>query len=134
MMFNAVELSDSGVDSEFDDSSTADEQIARLFEATRTQSKSDTSLTPDPSRNQLIYPTPLPTSELMPMPKREEIFGKIEYLRNRYKQELSDFQKSLKLNQVRTAQGLKDKLQARRSRRSRMQMHNRELEALQETP
>lgn len=45
-----------------------------------------------------------------------------------------DLERNQKLNQARVTQGLKEKLQARRSRRSRLQMHNRELEALRETP
>ena len=71
-------ISDSGVDSEFDDSSTLDEQIARLFDTSKNERRGggSNSLTPDPSRMPLGYPTPLPFQDLAPMPKKEEIFGK----------------------------------------------------------
>ncbi|XP_025018467.1 uncharacterized protein LOC107371824 isoform X2 [Tetranychus urticae] len=128
------ELRDSGVDSEFDDTSTADEQIARIFESSRSERKGAKSLTPDPTRVPFVMPTPLPSADLAPTPQKEEIFGRIESLRNRYKKEIMDLERNQKLNQARVTQGLKEKLQARRSRRSRLQMHNRELEALRETP
>ncbi|XP_053211083.1 uncharacterized protein LOC128394747 isoform X2 [Panonychus citri] len=129
-----TELRDSGVDSEFDDTSTADEQIARIFESSRSERKGAKSLTPDPTRVPFVMPTPLPSADLAPTPQKEEIFGRIEFLRNRHKKEIMDLERNQKMNQARVTQGLKEKLQARRSRRSRLQMHNRELEALRETP
>lgn len=67
---------DSGVDSEFDDTSTADEQIAHLFENSRSDDKRASSLTPDPTRMSLVMPTPLTSASLAPAPRKEEIFGR----------------------------------------------------------
>lgn len=58
--------------------------------------------------------------------------GKIELLRHQHHQDLSDFARSQKLTQARMTQGLKEKLNQRRSRRSRMEMHSRQMEALKE--
>ncbi|XP_074593033.1 BH3-only protein sayonara isoform X1 [Brevipalpus obovatus] len=127
------EFRDSGVDSEFDDTSTADEQIAHLFENSRNDDKGASSLTPDPTRMSLVMPTPLTSASLAPAPRKEEIFGRIESIRNKHEREIMDLQRNKKINQVRVAQGLKEKLQSRRSRRSRMRMHERELGALQES-
>lgn len=60
--------------------------------------------------------------------------GKIVQLRNRHNREMAEFEQNQRLIRVRIAQGLKDKLNDRRSRRSRMEMHRRHLEALQESP
>lgn len=71
-----ISLTDSGVDSELDDSAAADEQIAQIFEAGNNDRKGGAkSLTPDPTRMPLIMPTPLPTADLAPMPSDSEIFG-----------------------------------------------------------
>jgi hypothetical protein len=68
---------DSGVDSELDDSAAADEQIAQIFESGNSERKGGAkSLTPDPTRMPLLpMPTPLPTSDLAPIPSDGEIFG-----------------------------------------------------------
>lgn len=76
----------------------------------------------------------LPGEELGPIPSDSEIFGKIVQLRNRHNREMAEFEQNQRLIRVRIAQGLKDKLNDRRSRRSRMEMHRRHLEALQESP
>lgn len=70
---------DSGVDSELDDSAAADEQIAQIFESGNNDRKGGAkSLTPDPTRMPLLMPmpTPLPTADLAPIPSDGEIFGK----------------------------------------------------------
>jgi hypothetical protein len=60
-----------------DDSLAADEQIAQIFEAGKTDRKGGAkSLTPDPTRMPLIMPTPMPSTDLAPMPSNGEIFGK----------------------------------------------------------
>ena len=84
------------------------------------------------------------------MPTNEEIFGqliqlnalyshlihffsgKIEYLRKKHHEDVREFNRSRRIAQARVSQGLKDKLNERRSRRSRMDMHSRQLEALKE--
>lgn len=71
----SVAQSDSGVDSELDDPAL-DEQIAQLFEAGNSSRKGTASLTPDPTRNILFDPTPLPLADLAPIPSNDEIFGK----------------------------------------------------------
>lgn len=60
--------------------------------------------------------------------------GKIAQLRNKHTQEMAEFEQNQRMIRVRMSQGLQDKLNNRRSRRSRQQMHRRELEALQESP
>lgn len=60
------------------------------------------------------------------------ISGKIEMLRHQHNQDVHEFSRSRMLTQARMSQGLKDKLQQRRSRRSRMEMHSRQMEALKE--
>lgn len=68
---------DSGLDSELEDSTAADEQIAQIFESGRMDSKGGAkSLTPDPTQMPLIMPTPLPSADLAPIPSNGEIFGK----------------------------------------------------------
>ena len=59
--------------------------------------------------------------------------GKIVQLRNRHTREMAEFEQNQRMIRVRIAQGLKDKLNDRRSRRSRLEMHRRQLEALQES-
>lgn len=59
------------------------------------------------------------------------ISGKIDELRKKHAVEMADFEKAQTMNKARTTQGLQEKLQARRSRRSRMQNHEREIEAMQ---
>ncbi|XP_054162260.1 uncharacterized protein LOC128960213 [Oppia nitens] len=129
------EFRDSGVDSELDETAAADEQIAQIFEKGNNERKGGAkSLTPDPTRMPLIMPTPLPTADLAPMPSDNEIFGKIEQIRNQHKRATQEFQKTQRLNQARMSHGLKQKLHQRKSRRSRMELHRRELEALRESP
>ncbi|XP_055927191.1 paramyosin-like [Argiope bruennichi] len=107
----------------------ADEQVAKLFEAERLEGKSQNFLTANSTLPPA--PTPVPVSDLAPMPTNEEIFGKIDELRKKHAVEMADFEKAQTINKARTTQGLQEKLQARRSRRSRMQNHEREIEALQ---
>ena len=46
---------------------------------------------------------------------------------------MQEFTRNQRLTQARVSQGLKEKLNERRSRRSRLEMHSRQLEALRET-
>ncbi|KAI1280557.1 hypothetical protein HDE_13704 [Halotydeus destructor] len=123
---------DSGVDSELDDS-VVDEQLTRLF-SNKSDRKGGHSLTPDPTRMPLVMPTPVPSADLAPMPSNEEIFGKIEQLRSIHKRDVQELSRAQKLNQARMVQDLKEKLNQRRSRRTRLDMHSRQMEALRETP
>ncbi|KAG8177962.1 hypothetical protein JTE90_014705 [Oedothorax gibbosus] len=116
------------LDTEADDLA-ADEQVARLFEADRLDGKNSNLLTANSSLPPA--PTPVPVSDLAPIPTNEEIFGKIDELRKKHAVEMADFEKAQTINKARTTQGLQEKLQARRSRRSRMQNHEREIEELQ---
>ncbi|XP_023224348.1 uncharacterized protein LOC111625436 [Centruroides sculpturatus] len=118
---------DSAIDSEADDV-VADEQIAQIFEADRIGAKKGFLMT-DPRLSTL--PTPLPISDLAPMPSNEEIFGKIDELRKRHAAEMEEFKKAQTLNKARMVQGLQEKLEMRRNRRSRILMHERESAALQ---
>lgn len=134
-------LVDSGVDSELgvDESALTDEQMARMVASGK--------------QSEFSSGTPLlPGEELAPIPSDSEIFGtltwtpsvpfhspfpfagKIVQLRNRHTREMAEFEQNQRLMRVRIAQGLRDKLSDRRSRRSRNEMHRRHLEALQESP
>ncbi|GBM08671.1 hypothetical protein AVEN_52756-1 [Araneus ventricosus] len=53
----------------------ADEQVAKLFEAERLEGKSQNFLTANSTLPPA--PTPVPVSDLAPMPTNEEIFGKL---------------------------------------------------------
>ena len=76
----------------------------------------------------------MPGEELGPIPSNNEIFGKIQQLRRQHSQEMEDFEAAQSLNRAKVSQSLKEKLIDRRSRRYRMEMHRRQLEALQEFP
>ncbi|GFQ66527.1 uncharacterized protein TNCT_386131 [Trichonephila clavata] len=123
-----VDLDAGSLDTEAEDLA-ADEQVAKLFEVERLDGKNQNFLT----ANSAVppAPTPVPVSDLAPMPTNEEIFGKIDELRKKHAVEMADFEKAQTINKARTTQGLQEKLQARRSRRSRMQNHEREIEAMQ---
>jgi len=77
--------------------------------------------------------TPLMSGEEL-APNHREIIGKIAQLRNKHTRVMAEFEQTQNLIRVRMSQGLQDKLNDRRSRRSRMEMHRRQLEALQESP
>ena len=138
-----IDLRDSGFDSELEESIGTDE-LRRLF-----SSEKSSGSTPDPTPRPLVMPTPVPSADLAPMPSTDEIFGKffelretipsntflsvsgkIEYLRQRHKKELSELSQNQRLAQAKMSQGLRDKLNQRRSRRSRLDMHSRQQEAL----
>lgn len=66
------------MDSELEDAAAADEQIAQIFEAGNHDRKNGAkSLTPDHTKMPLILPTPMPPSDLAPMPSDDQIFGKL---------------------------------------------------------
>lgn len=67
---------------------------------------------------------------LAPMPTSEQIFGRINELKQRFKEEQEQVRRQQQFSQAKVAQGLKDKLMERRHRRSRAQMHEREAAAL----
>lgn len=157
---------DSGVDSELEES-TADEQLARLFESPSGR-KDPANLTPDPTRmpfgplhgpstgsdmnnghfdlsnrSQFRHGRPLISDEsdspsnvsslsepLAPLPSSEQIFGRINELKQRFKEEQDQVRRQQQFSQAKVAQSLKDKLMERRHRRSRAQMHEREAAAL----
>lgn len=60
--------------------------------------------------------------------------GKIIQIRNKHNREMQEFEQSQLINKARMNQGLRDKLNVRRTRRTRIEMHKRQLEALQEYP
>lgn len=139
---------DSGFDSELEES-IGTEELRRLFTDTR-------SSTPNPTPRPLVMPTPVPSADLAPIPSMDQIFGqflfssfifvsdtkihgclllqsgKIDFLQKRHKQDLKEYTRNQRLAQARMTQGLNEKLNERRSRRSRMEMHSRQMEALKE--
>ncbi|OTF79222.1 hypothetical protein BLA29_013363 [Euroglyphus maynei] len=58
--------------------------------------------------------------------------GKITQIHQKHLREMQEFEQNQLLNKARMSQGLKEKLNVRRSRRNRIEMHKRQLEALQE--
>ncbi|XP_075589303.1 uncharacterized protein LOC124496321 [Dermatophagoides farinae] len=114
---------DSGVDSELDESVIVDDQYNRILTSAK-----DSILSTDFSNS-----TPLlPGEELGPMPSNKEIFGKITQIHQKHLREMQEFEQNQLMNKARMSQGLKEKLDVRRCRRNRIEMHKRQLEALQE--
>lgn len=62
-------------------------------------------------------PTPLPLSELAPIPSEEDIFGDISQLKEAHRKNEEEFRKAQDLNKARMEQGLQAKLAQRRHRR-----------------
>ncbi|XP_076324439.1 uncharacterized protein LOC143232658 [Tachypleus tridentatus] len=109
------------------DDTAADEQVTELFEAEKVEG-GDNTAAPGPQIPPV--PTPVPLTDLAPPPSNEEIFGKIDELKKHHELHVQDFQKSQAMNHARMEVGLKEKLNARRNRRNRLQMHSEELQAL----
>jgi len=72
----------------------------------------------------------VPLSELAPAPNQEDLFGNIDQLKKKHEEEIAEFEKAQEMNKARVEQGLQERLQARRNRRKRMQLHNAETAAL----
>ncbi|XP_022258905.1 uncharacterized protein LOC106474942, partial [Limulus polyphemus] len=126
------ELTGKDVDYDIDmdndaEDAAADEQVAQLFEAEKVKGQNN-YLAPEPPMPPA--PTPVPLNDLAPPPSNEEIFGKINELRKRHEAEVEDFKNSQAMNHARMEMGLKEKLNARRSRRNRLQAHTEEMQAL----
>lgn len=75
---------------------------------------------PDAQQNQpmLPPPTPLPLSQLAPMPSQNDLFGDISELKEQYKKNTEDFNKVQEMNKIRMEQDLQCKLQARRHKKT----------------
>ncbi|XP_022242319.1 uncharacterized protein LOC106460009 [Limulus polyphemus] len=115
------------IENEGDDAAT-DGQVTQLFEAEKVEGEGSTLA---PGLQMPPAPTPVPLTDLAPPPSNEEIFGKIDELKKRHETQVQDFQKSQAMNHARMEVGLKEKLNARRNRRNRLQMHSEELQALE---
>ncbi|PVD36402.1 hypothetical protein C0Q70_03385 [Pomacea canaliculata] len=61
--------------------------------------------------------TPLPANELAPPPSAEELFGKIQQLKEQHKKEMEEFDEVQETNKTRMEQGLQEKIRARKNRR-----------------
>lgn len=68
---------------------------------------------------------------LAPIPSSEQIFGKINELKQRFKNEIDQIKRQQAFTQAKMTQGLRDKLNERRHRRSRANMMKREIQALE---
>ena len=69
--------------------------------------------------------------ELAPQPTREDLFGeKMEALKNEYKEDAERYQKSMAENKNKVEQSLQDKLAARRQRRARKNVEEKEISAI----
>lgn len=62
-------------------------------------------------------PTPLPLSELAPMPSESDLFGNISDLKEQYKKNTEEYVKAQEMNKARMEQGLQAKLAARRHKK-----------------
>ena len=70
----------------------------------------------------------LNNDDLAPQPSNEEIFGaKMEALKNEYQSDNERYQKTLEDNQKEVQRSLQDKLAARRQRRARKNIEEKEL-------
>lgn len=67
---------------------------------------------------------------LAPIPSSEQIFGRINELKQRFKNEIDQIKRQQQFSQAKIAQGLREKLNERRHRRSRAAMNDREIQAL----
>lgn len=68
----------------------------------------------------------VPLSELAPAPNQEDLFGNIDQLKKKHEEDIAEFEKAQEMNKARVEQGLQEKLQARRNRKKRMQLHQAE--------
>ncbi|XP_060574312.1 uncharacterized protein LOC132732000 isoform X5 [Ruditapes philippinarum] len=73
---------------------------------------------PDASNDRpMPAPTPLPLSELAPLPCEDDLFGDISQLKEQYKKDREEFERQQGLNKIRQEQGLQEKLAARRHKK-----------------
>ncbi|KAH8023113.1 hypothetical protein HPB51_010897 [Rhipicephalus microplus] len=92
-----------------------DDDTAQLFYAERALSRSSL-VTPDVGRTTL--PTPVPMSDLAPLPPTEKIFGKVAELRYQHNEQMKVLKRVQELRQARLSKALQRKLEARRRRKS----------------
>ncbi|KAG0413576.1 hypothetical protein HPB47_009268 [Ixodes persulcatus] len=105
---------DSGMENDADDT-FKDGQPVQLFRPERSLSR-ESSMTPDTSST--AGPTPVPTSDLAPMPPTEKIFGKVVELRHQHHEQMKALKKVQALRQARLSKALQRKIEARRHRKS----------------
>ncbi|CAN7980415.1 unnamed protein product [Ixodes pacificus] len=105
---------DSGMENDADDT-FKDGQPVQLFQPERSLSR-ESSMTPDTSST--AGPTPVPTSDLAPMPPTEKIFGKVVELRHQHHEQMKALKKVQALRQARLSKALQRKIEARRHRKS----------------
>ncbi|XP_077484684.1 uncharacterized protein LOC144094635 isoform X2 [Amblyomma americanum] len=92
-----------------------EDEVAQLFYAERALSRSSL-MTPDNGR--ITVPTPVPTSDLAPLPPTEKIFGKVVELRHQHNEQMKVLKRVQELRQARLSKALQRKLEARRRRKS----------------
>ncbi|XP_076356293.1 uncharacterized protein LOC143249778 [Tachypleus tridentatus] len=114
-------------ENEIDDTPMNEDRV-QLFQAAKVSGQNE-NLAPTPEMAPL--PTPVPLCDLAPPPSNEQIFGKIDELRKRHREEVEDFKKGQAMNFARMEMGLKEKLKERRNRRNLRETQTRMLEALQ---
>ncbi|XP_077562196.1 BH3-only protein sayonara isoform X2 [Haemaphysalis longicornis] len=93
-----------------------DDGTAQLFYAERALSRSSL-MTPE-SGGRTRLPTPVPTSDLAPLPPTEKIFGKVAELRYQHHEQMKVLKKVYELRQARLSKALQRKLEARRQRKN----------------
>lgn len=106
--------------SSVDQSKITDEDIdvkgVGVIKPERVDNQIDDSLKP-PDDGIPHAPTPVPLSELAPLPSEDELFGNINQLKQEYEKDTAEFIKAQQLNKARMEQGLQAKLEARRHKK-----------------
>merc|ERR1712142_824338 len=68
--------------------------------------------------------------DLAPPPSQEDIFGKMDVLKSQFEADNEKIERQFKENQMRIENSLQDKIAARRQRRARKNLEEKELEAI----
>jgi len=84
------------------------------------------TLTPD----QLSALNAIAADDLAPPPSQEDIFGKMDVLKSQFEADNEKIERQFKENQMRIENSLQDKIAARRQRRARKNLEEKELEAI----
>jgi len=72
----------------------------------------------------------LAADDLAPPPSQEDIFGQMDVLKSQFEEDKEKIEKQFKENQMRIENSLQDKIAARRQRRARKNLEEKELEAI----
>ncbi|XP_064468805.1 uncharacterized protein LOC135383127 [Ornithodoros turicata] len=108
-----ISTRDSGLESDIDDI-VADEEVGKVFQPERVWSRGSTSTTPDSN----VFPTPVPVTDLAPLPSTERIFGIVTELRHQHHEQMKALRRAQDLRQARLSRALQKKIESRKHKRS----------------